>query len=59
MGITEFMDQRVAHTTFLGPDVLDAVLQCTRHVGMTLERFRELLPLEWSKQRELFGFFPL
>ena len=44
---------------FLAPDMMEAILNGTQPADMTLERFRRPIPLEWSKQRQVFGFASL
>ena len=50
---------RVVRVGFLAPDIMEAILTGTQPADMTLEQFRRPIPLEWSKQRTLFGFASL
>ncbi|MDT7040794.1 recombinase family protein [Candidatus Nitronereus thalassa] len=49
---------RLLRVSFLAPDIIEAILNGTQPVTMTLERFRRPIPLDWATQRQLFGFPP-
>ena len=49
---------RLLRLTFLAPDIIQAILQGTQPVDLTLERLRQTIPLEWPTQRRRFGFSP-
>ena len=55
-GVTPSYLMRLLRVSFLAPDIIEAILDGTQPATMTLERFRRPVPLEWSKQRQLFGF---
>lgn len=45
---------------YLAPDIVEAILEGTQPIELTVERLRKLgpLPVEWAAQRELLGFQP-
>ncbi len=49
---------RLLPLAHLAPDIVEAILDGTQPVGLTLERLRRLLPLpaSWKEQRERLGF---
>ena len=55
-GVTPRYFMRLLRVSFLAPDILEAILNGTQPADMTLERFRNAIPLDWSTQRQIFGF---
>jgi len=58
-GMTTSYVMRVVRVGFLAADIMEAIFNGTQPADMTLERFRRPIPLEWPKQRQLFGFVAL
>jgi hypothetical protein len=57
-GVNRRYMMRLIRLTFLAPDIIQAILQGTQPGDLTLERFRQAIPLEWPMQRRRFGFPP-
>ena len=55
-GVTPRYLMRLLRVSFLAPDIIEAILNGRQPADMTLERFRGAIPLDWSTQRQLFGF---
>jgi site-specific DNA recombinase len=46
---------RILRLEFLAPDLTEAILEGSQAVGLTLERLRGGIPVDWNEQRRLFG----
>jgi len=42
----------------LAPDIVKSVLDGTEPDGLTLQKLRQGIPMNWEDQRKAFGFFP-
>lgn len=49
---------RLLRLTFLAPDLIQAILEGTQPVNLTLEQFRKPIPLQWAEQRRGLKFSP-
>ena len=47
---------RMLRMGFLAPDIIEAVLEGRQTAAVTLEIFRQPIPLDWSEQRLMLGF---
>jgi len=47
---------RMVRMGFLAPDLIQAILEGQQTAAVTLEIFRQPLPLQWSEQRLMLGF---
>ena len=47
---------RILRLTLLAPDIVHAVLDGRQPKGLTLADFMEPFPVEWERQREMWGF---
>ncbi len=50
------MGSRIFRVTLLAPDIVEAILAGRQSRTLQLEILREEMPVEWEKQREMFGF---
>ena len=57
-GLTRRYVMRVLRLSFLAPDLIEAILNGWQPPGLTLERFRRPIPLEWVRQRQYFSYPP-
>lgn len=55
-GVNDRYASRILRSAFLAPDIVEAILEGRQPVGLTLDKLLEDLPLDWKKQRNLFGF---
>jgi hypothetical protein len=49
---------RILRLTLLAPDIVEAVLDGRQPKGLLLADLMKTFPVEWDKQRTLFGFSP-
>ena len=54
-GIHRAYLSRILRMVYLAPDLTEAILDGTQPPGLTVERLRQSLPLDWAEQRRLFG----
>jgi hypothetical protein len=47
---------RMVRMGLLAPDIIEAILEGRQTAALTLERFRQPIPLDWSEQRLVLGF---
>jgi site-specific DNA recombinase len=47
---------RMIRMGFLAPDIIEAILEGRQTAAVTLEIFRQPIPLDWSEQRLMLGF---
>ncbi|MFC3110957.1 recombinase family protein [Undibacterium arcticum] len=55
-GVNDRYASRILRSAFLAPDIVEAILDGRQPVGMTLDKMLDDLPLDWAKQRQIFGF---
>jgi hypothetical protein len=55
-GVTRRYVARILRLGFLAPDIIAAILVNRQPPQMTVDRLRGPIPLDWNKQRKLFGF---
>ena len=47
---------RILRLTFLAPDIVEAIVKGSQPKGLELSDLMAEFPMEWDRQRELFGF---
>jgi hypothetical protein len=47
---------RTVRMGFLAPDIIEAILEGRQTAALTLEIFRQPIPLDWAAQRLMLGF---
>jgi hypothetical protein len=47
---------RTVRIGFLAPDIIETILEGRQTAAVSLEIFRQPLPLDWSAQRLMLGF---
>jgi hypothetical protein len=55
-GVTRRYVARLLRLGFLAPDIIAGILAHRQPVQMTVDRLRGPIPIDWNKQRRLFGF---
>lgn len=55
-GVNDRYASRILRSAFLAPDIVEAILDGRQPVGITLDKILDDLPLDWAKQRQIFGF---
>ena len=55
-GITQRYIVRILKLAFLAPDIMEAIIAGRLPEDLTLTRLKKGFPMEWSKQRKVFGF---
>jgi hypothetical protein len=54
-GVNDRYASRILRFAFLAPDIVEAVLEGRQPKEMTLEKAFVNMPLNWEKQRQVFG----
>lgn len=49
---------RLLPLAWLAPDIVEAILNGSQAMGLTVERLLTKLPMDWAEQRRVFGFKP-
>ena len=49
---------RILKLTTLAPDIIEAILNGEEPSGLSLARLIRTFPMDWQRQRALFGFIP-
>ena len=57
-GVTGRYVSRILRLGFLAPDIIEAILSGTHPPDLSLEQFRNPIPLDWADQHRRFGFLP-
>jgi site-specific DNA recombinase len=54
-GVNDRYTSRILRFAFLAPDIIEAILEGRQPKGMTLEKALVDMPLNWERQRQIFG----